>query len=67
MDGVQLGKERLTGELETLTRMDDTVVAVFDERHHSAGLVRNKNYATSWLFTKRGGVEFRTTKDKTRT
>lgn len=41
MEGAQLGKERLAGEFETLTSMDDTVVnylklgtmdpAVFDE------------------------------------
>ena len=32
-------------------------------------LNKTKNWqkATSWLFTKRGGVEFRTTEDKTRT
>ena len=31
-------------------------------------LNKTKNWqkATSWLFTKRGGVEFRTTEDKTR-
>ena len=57
MEGMQLGKERLAGELETLTRMDDTEVdytklgtmdpAVFDERHHLAGLVRDINYVTA--------------------
>ena len=38
------------------------------ERTASNLLNKTKNWqkATSWLFTKRGGVEFRTTEDKTR-
>ena len=67
---------RLLATTTTKTKAQETVNSLFAlslSRARGAMHVRNllnkiKNWqkATSWLFTKRSGVEFRTTKDKTR-